>query len=305
METNTNRFGGGGVGEIHEIREAIEAGRHEEALALYHVHMASAAWVSPEMHYLGGRAALAYGNQYGARQALERAIETGAHGELRGKALLVLGLSCRRVGDVVMAEQHLTTFLDEMPREYPQLGPMWRGSALNSLALTYRQRGRFIEAREHYLAAAVEFRQEGLRNELAQVLWSLAWVLCLLEDGAGARAALDESEALRSDELARWHQTLGRAFCEAMEGWQDSTTQRLTRIMQAATAPPDVVAHAYWLTGREAFRQSDLPKALTMAEQAIQIAQTDTNDTRAHRDAIDLRQAVLQAMNPKDQAAGA
>lgn len=289
---------------MEEVRAALEAGRPQEAWALYQIYCTTASTVLPEMHYLGGRAAEGCGNYHDGQRCMERAIQGGATGILLAKARLSWGELLRRTGNIVHAAETLEGFLAESD-DFPGMGLLMRAYGRHNLALTYRQLGRMQLARDTYLGAAEDCRAEGLQDMLGRTLWNLAWVLCLLGDTAGASAALKESESVRSDEWGRWHQLVGWAFVEATEGWQHSTTDRCKRIMSSQSAPPDVVAQAHILVGREALRLGELTEAMAMADRAIDVVVDDPGENRTMRDAIDFRQSVLRAMKSKEEAAGA
>lgn len=286
------------------LHAALLAGDHQEAWRFYQV-LCETGQADADSHHMGGRAAVARGDLYNARRALDTALATGATGRTLGQVRLILGEVQRRTGDLSAAADTLERFLAGM-WEYPELGPLWQGSGLYNLGLTYRQLGRLEEARAAYVAAAEECRREGLKDLLGQTLWNLAWVLCLQGDTEAAREALGESERIRSDEWGRWHQLIGWAFVEATEGWQISTTEICKRIMTAQKAPPDVSAHTFWLLGREALKQGDLTIAMTMAEAALEEANSSPGDNRARLDAADLwRNAKLRLHELESDAAGA
>lgn len=287
-----------------QLRELLLAGDHHAAWKLYQ-ELHEAGQADAAAHHLGGRAALARDDYYSTRLCMERALAAGASGEILGQVRLVLGDAQRRIGDLSGAVATLEAFLAGM-WEYPELGPLWESAGLYNLGLAYRQLGRLSEARAAYEAAADGFRREHLQEQLGMVLWNLAWVQCLQGDTEAAREALAESEQVRADEWARWHQLIGWAFVEATEGWQHSTTEMCKRILRAADAPPDVQAHAHWLLGREALQQNDPKMAMAMAEAAIDAANSYPGSNRARNDAADLwRAAKLRLHELESGAAGA
>lgn len=286
------------------LRTALLAGDYQEAWRIYQA-LCETDQADADTHQMGGRAAVAKGDLYNADRAMEAALAAGAAGRTLGQVRLILGEVQRRTGDLSAAAETLERFLAGM-WEYPELGPLWQGSGLYNLGLTYRQLGRLDEARAAYMAAAEECRREGLEDLLGQTLWNLAWVLCLQGETEAAREALAESERVRSDEWGRWHQLIGWAFVEATEGWQYSTTEICTRIMKAPNAPPDVSSHAYWLLGRQALQHGDLKIAMMMAEAALEEANSFPGDNRARLDAADLwRNAKLRLHERESDAAGA
>ncbi|MFZ5825047.1 MAG: tetratricopeptide repeat protein [Bacillota bacterium] len=285
------------------LRTALLAGDHQEAWGIYQA-LCEAGQADADTHHMGGRAAVAKGDLYNARRAMDAALTAGASGRTLGQVRLILGEVLRRIGDLSEAAETLERFLAGM-WEYPELGPLWQGSGLYNLGLTYRQLGRLDEARAAYIAAAEECRREGLRDLLGWCLRNLAWVLCLQGDTDGAREALGEAEGFCPEE-DRWHQVLGWAHVEAVEGWQHSTTAMCKRIIEASSASPDVQAHAYWLLGREALRHGDHRIAMMMAEAALEEAKSFPGDNRARNDAADLwRNAKSQLHEVESGAAGA
>ncbi|MFZ5815320.1 MAG: tetratricopeptide repeat protein [Bacillota bacterium] len=290
---------------IDGLRQALLDGRHAEAWRIYD-QLREAGEPGPETHLLGGRAALARGDLHSARTALERALEAGAAGSTRGQALLILGDVRRRTGALREAAETLERWLEEMPAEYPNLGAMWRGACLRNLGLTYRQMGELERARDTYRQGAAECRAENLPGLLGRTLRNLAWVCCLLEQPEEAAGALAEAESLCQNESERWHQRLGWAHVELLQGWQPSTTAfSREALAESSTAPADVRAHAAILLGREALRRGDLAIARQCAEQAVDMAMTDRGDSRALNDAAEFRQLVLTMMNLKSAEAGA
>ncbi|MFZ5814556.1 MAG: tetratricopeptide repeat protein [Bacillota bacterium] len=290
---------------IDGLRQALLDGRHAEAWRIYD-QLREAGEPGPETHLLGGRAALARGDLHGARTALERALEAGAAGEARGQALLVLGDVRRRLGEPIPAAATLEEFLAGMDAEYPELGRHWRAAGLYNLGLTYRQLHRLEEAVAAYREAAAESGLEALTDLQARSLWNLAWVLTLQGDTQRAREALAESEQIRRDEWARWHQLIGWAFIEAVEGRTARVSELTGRILRSETAPADVRAHACWLLGREALRMGDVQAAINLADGGMAEALNDLGDNRAYRDSVELwQEARRRQMEMADKAEGA
>lgn len=295
--------------EIEEIRQALLAGNHMQAWALYQIHQATTEHLTADAHHLGGRAAMLSGNLYGARQAFERAIAAGAAGETLGRVRLLLGECLRRTGNLAEAESMLRLFLDGMS-DYPDLGSMWRAGGLINLALTYRQRRRLDDARRAYQDAAAECRQEGLRLYLGYALRNLAWVCCLLGDAEGAKTALDEAEGFCDGAGDRSHQLLGGAFAATVAGDRAEAMDLCRRIFAANDSPDgppvDVLAHAAWLIGREALRKGDLTMAEQMAHQAVDLGQRCGGELRAMLDGADLlREVRRRRYEMEHQTAGA
>lgn len=285
-----------GVSSNEALRADLEAGRFDLGWATYQLMVANEI-ADAQTHHVGGRLALARGDLHSTRTAMQQALAAGAAGEILGQVRLVLGEVHRRIGELGEAIDQLRAFVDGID-EYPGLRAVWLGCGLYNLGLAYRQRGRIDDARATYRLAIAEFRREGLTDLMGQALWNLAWADCLAGDTTTARGCLGESEAVRGDEVARWHQRLGWAFVEALEGRAQATAEFCrAALADGSTAPVDVRAHAAILLGREALRRGDLAVALGCACQAATLGATDPGDNRALQDANALRVAVLERMN--------
>jgi tetratricopeptide (TPR) repeat protein len=69
-------------------------------------------------------------------------------------------------------------------------------SALNGIAEVDRSEGNLVRAKTHYERSVATAREGGMRGGLALFLANLGQVLTLLDDGDGARRALDEATQL-------------------------------------------------------------------------------------------------------------
>lgn len=282
------------MGELAILREAYEARRLDDAWAAYQAARAAGA-AGAEAHFYGGLTARLKGDLPWARTALEDGLAAGATGKVAGQLRLTLGVLLREAGEPLSAVEHLQAWIDGSP-SYPELIPVALGVAWYNLGLALRQARRHTEAIEAYISACEAFRLYDLPEHLCKALHNLAWAACGSGNAALAAEALDEAEELSATAELRWHQRVGRAYLEAVSGSAQSAMELCEFITRnASKAPPAVVSHAYWVSGRVALDLGQASAARSLASQAQEWAARARGENRCLHDAAELMRAVNRA----------
>ena len=201
---------------LDDLRAAYSGGRLDEAWTLYR-QLEATGEAGPEAHLVGARTARRQGNLYSARAAIERAIAGAPAGEIMGQVQFCAGVVLRELGDVRAAIDQFRMFLADAI-EHPQAFEFAAGHAWYNLGLALRQVRQPEQALDAYRMACDLHRVNNLRQSLREALQNLAWVACVLDRPAVARAALDEADGLLEGEMAQWQQRIGEAFYSAEIG---------------------------------------------------------------------------------------
>ncbi|HYF94402.1 MAG TPA: tetratricopeptide repeat protein [Symbiobacteriaceae bacterium] len=287
---------------IDSLRELYDARRLEEAWREYE-QLRQIGPVEAEGHLLGALAARRKGDLRGARTAFERGLDLAPTGRVLGQLRMTYGATLREIGDTSAAIEMLELFLADMDL-YPELRPVANGAGHHNLALAYRTARRFDEARQAYETAILDFRAENLLNYLAWSCLNLAWLCCLMGDAERAEDALAEAEGVCDTEELRWHLQIGIAFLEATTARPTDAIERCEGIVKKAeSAPPEVVSHAYWLSGRIALAAGQMDAAEGLAGQAVDWAIRAKHDVRPLQDASELRREIHKAKVEKQRGA--
>lgn len=283
------------------LRQLWEQRRVSEAGAEYQ-RLQAAGLADAETHLLGALAARfqATPDYRQARLALERAEAAQPTGITLGKVRLALGNLLREIGETTAAIAYYEAFINGTDI-YPALKSVGLGVAHYNLGLALRCARRYNEALAAYEIACQEFRANDFPDYLRQCLQNMAWLLCLMGDARQAESALVEAEDLCDSAEARWHQQIGWAYLEAINGERTSALTRCDRIIRAeAEAPPEVVSHAYWVAGQVALTLGQIDQASLLADQAIAWSIRVQDDVRPMHDANRLRRDINQMRVHKD-----
>lgn len=283
------------------LRELYSARRLDEAWAAYG-RLLGGEPVSAEDHLTGGLTARLRGDLRGARMALERGLQAGPAGATLGKLLMTYGVVVREIGEPRTAIDYLREFILRMD-EYPELRPVALGAGYHNLGMAYRGARQYIDAVQAYDFAIAEFRQESMHQYLRESLWSQAWALCFLGDGARADEALDESEALCDGSPSCWYQTLGRGFAHAVAGRRTEALHASQAVIDSGEAPPDVMSHACWVAGRVLLDMGQIASAEDLQAVAVTWALKSQSDTRCLQDAQDLKRQIYEAQHRQTEGA--
>lgn len=282
------------MGDVERLNSLYEGGQFDQAWALYR-QLEATGEASPEAHLVGARTARRMGDLYGARGAIDRAVDGTPGGEIRGQVLFCAGVVYRELGDVHMAIDQFRTFLAD-GADHPQAVEIAAGHAWYNLGLALRQARQLDASLDAYRMACDLHRVNNLRQSLREALQNLAWVACMLGQPETARVALDEAEGLLENEKAHWHQRVGVAYLASFAVDQSEALRRCEEIVSyCGEVPAGVRSHACWVAGAVALRLGRLDEAEALAEQAVHYGSLDRSDSRALRDAAELLREVRSA----------
>lgn len=308
----TPKLPGGAALGLEKLCSLYSDGHYEAAYTLYR-ELSVLENVDAEVFLLGGRAALAMGNHYAARAALDLAINAGPEGRTLGMVRFIHGAVLLYLGEIHPAIEQFSAFLQGII-DYPELAPLFRGPALYNRALAYRQARKYNESLNDYWEACEEFRREHMREYLCQALHNRAWVACIFGDTADARAALEESLPLCDTDYLRWHQRIGEAFLAALSYHPSDPSGQAAAQRQAleqcqtiyehagADLPADVRSHACWLAGRISQELGELDAAESLALQAVHHGAATRNENRCLHDASELLREIRHARLKRNSA---
>ena len=246
-------------------------------------------------HLLGARCARGRGDLFGARWALNDAVESATEGPVLGQVRFTYGLVLREIGEFGTAIEFLSACIQGM-HGYAELAPVMEGPAYYNLGLALRQTRRFPEALSAYREAAARFRAEGMRTYLCMTLHNMAWVACLVGDLPTAQSALGEAEPLCDTGDLRVHQSIGQAFAHSLGGpaEQEQAMRTCEGLTKADHAPAHIRSHAYWLAGKVALATDRLELAESLARNALDWGARSAEESRCLRDAADLLREIRQ-----------
>lgn len=284
------------MGEIDGLRQAYAERRYADAWAEYR-RLTAMGPVPAEVHLVGARAADKTGNLYAARRVIDFAMEAEPTGALRAEVLFTRGVLLREVGEYRSAVDNLRAAVVALADE-PDLGPVMLGPCHHNLALALRQCREYAEAIHHYREAIGLFRAEGMSEYLRMSLQNLSWACCIVEDAAGARAALDESGPLCASDTAKLRQQVCEAFLWSVAGG-DGAREAMAACHGVLSAygdvPADIRSQACWVAGRIAVQTGQLDAAEELARNAVAFGLQAKEDSRCLLDASDLLRAVKEA----------
>lgn len=289
------------MGDLVELRSLYEGGQLDQAWALYR-EMDAAGEAGPEVHLLGAKAAQYRGDLFGARWAVERAVEGCPVGEVQGQVRFAQGYIYMMLGEVRGAVEQFRAFLAD-GQEYPATYGVAAGHAWYNLGLSLRQAKESVEALDCYLRACDMHRANNLRQSLREALQNVAWTACLLGRVEMAREALDEASGILESDTARWMQRLGEAFLSATTGDSKDALDQCQSILGDYTdAPTQARGHACWVAGRVALSLGMVEQAEDLAKRGVVFGSQISGDSRCLRDCADLLREVRSVLAEKQGA---
>lgn len=225
------------------------------------------------------------GQHFLARRKLEQALVMDPQDAERVQALTGLGIVCREIGELNVAEEHLLQALSGVAGS-PTLAPVMLGVIHYNLGLLYRHKHDYALSEHHYHNAIEQFRSERMDDLLVQATQNLAWVFSLTGRVLDAVDLLNSVNDLAAGDRV-WTQRLGFAFTTYADGAHLEALE-LCRDITDSTAPPQVRAQALVIAGRASLALGHTAAATDLAHQAL--AQAQGHDHRIVQDVSRLLQ---------------